>query len=176
MRKFWILIILMALIAGAIAACSKCSADNPYNEPIVLNPNKVRVIERDVVELWCNAETCEVTSGKTTRVRWAIPKNTSKFYKTYELWHDGRMFKTYVQDPKAKKTVWRTDYFSDHRRQRIMLLAAVAQGGNHTVVSTLDGSLTLPHGGYWSVYAWVDECRRPSWPCLAPITYLAHKW
>ena len=171
-------LILAAAVLVAAAVLSVCLHTESQTGAIILKADNVRTIERDTANLWCNAETCSAVSGDTVRVRWVIPKNSSRSLRTYELHHNGLLFKTIVRDPGAKKMTWRTELFQQHKNQRKILLAAILQQPPHTVLGDVaaNASLTLTQGGAWSVYAWVDECRRQQWPCRAPVSYLAHRW
>ena len=173
---------LFALIALLAVAYAVFSQPAEADDPVILKPDNIRIVERDTVDLWCGQGACSTVSGDTVRLRWRIPKNTSRFQRTYKLVHlDGNSlltFQTITRDSGAKQMTWRTEFFQQHRNQRIILLAALLQQPPFTIVSDLapQAHLALTQGGSWSIYAWVDECKRRQWPCRAPVSYLSHRW
>ena len=164
--------LLLGLISVAIiiAACAELLA----NDPTVLKPRRTDVVERNTVEVWCSGDTCEATSGRTVRVKWVIPRNKSEDYRNYELYYNQRLFKVIVRSPGDEKSTWYADVFVEHKRQKVILLAAVSGRPHNTVIGNILSSITLPHGGDWVIWSWVDECKELR--CPAPVTYLQHKY
>ena len=170
--------VLLAAILMAALIVSACSLSDAQGSVTILKPDNVRTFERDTVDVWCNQDACRTTSGDTVRLRWRLPRNNSKQYRTYELHYDSRLFKTIVRGPGDRQMTWRDDVFREHKNQRLVLVAGILQQPPWTVLSTVgaNATLSLPRPGDWTIFAWVDECKRIQWPCDAPVTHLNHAW